>query len=70
MGFSTIPGYVVPIGVLACGGLVCFASTPPDALHLIRMFNVDMMTVAVMQLQGLLAALGDAVRLAYAKPRS
>ena len=60
MGFSTLGGYMATIGALASGGVAAYATQPADVLHLTRMFNLDMLIVAVFQLQVLLQALGDA----------
>jgi acyl-coenzyme A synthetase/AMP-(fatty) acid ligase len=59
MGFSTFGGYLAMIGALAGGGLACFAQQPGEVLHVLRMFNVNLLILAVVQLQGVLAALGD-----------
>jgi len=59
MGFSTFGGYLAMIGALASGGMACFAQQPPDVLHVVRMFGVDLLILAVVQLQAVLAALGD-----------
>jgi acyl-CoA synthetase (AMP-forming)/AMP-acid ligase II len=59
MGFSAFGGYFAMIGALAGGGIACFAQQPAEVLHVIRLFNVDLLILAVVQLQGLLNALGD-----------
>jgi len=59
MGFSTFGGYLAMIGALASGGVACFAQQPGEVLHVMRMFNVDLLILAVVQLQGVLASLGD-----------
>lgn len=60
MGFSTVAGYMVAIGALASGGVVCLAGHPAEALHLIRMFRVSFFTLAVAQLEIVLRTLGNA----------
>ena len=59
LGFSTVLGIIVPLTAHAAGRLVCFASSNPDALQMIRLFNVSTLLVAVVQLQGLLQAFGS-----------
>src|SRR5581483_1869154 len=58
MGFSTLGGYLATIGALLSGGLCGYAQSPAEALHIIRIFNIDMLIVAVFQLQAILQALG------------
>jgi acyl-coenzyme A synthetase/AMP-(fatty) acid ligase len=60
LGLSTLGGFLSPVFALGTGGVACLASTPPEALHLVRMFDIDTLTVAVFQLQAIIKALGDA----------
>jgi acyl-CoA synthetase (AMP-forming)/AMP-acid ligase II len=60
LGMSTLGGFLSPIWALGTGGVACFAGNPAEALHICRIFNVDVLTVAVLQLQAVLKALGNA----------
>lgn len=60
MGFSTLPGYMLPMTALSLGGAICFGGNPVDMLHLARSFRIDLQMAAVAQLNALLGALGDA----------
>ncbi len=60
LGMSTLGGFLSPIWALGTGGVACFAGNPAEALHVCRIFNVDVLTVAVLQLQAVLKALGTA----------
>lgn len=60
MGFSTIAGIMSPILTHSVGALLCFSSNYVEALQLVRMFNVSAIGGAVVQLQGILNALGTA----------
>ena len=60
MGFSTVGGYMQPIMTLAMGGTICFGSDPAQLLHLARSLRVDVLALAVGQLDAMVKALGDA----------
>jgi acyl-coenzyme A synthetase/AMP-(fatty) acid ligase len=60
MGFSTLPGYMLPMTALVVGGTICFGGNPVDMLHLARSLRIDMLMTAVAQLNALLGALGSA----------
>lgn len=60
MGFSTLPGYMLPVTALSTGGTICFGGNPVDMLHLARSFRVDVQMAAVAQLNALVGALGNA----------
>lgn len=60
IGFSTIAGIMAPMIAHTNGALLCFSSNYAEALNLVRLFNVTAIAGAVVQLQGLLKALGDA----------
>jgi long-chain acyl-CoA synthetase len=55
LGFST-SAFMVPLTAVAWGGLACFAASPEEILHTIRLFGVTQLFVANMQLQGLIDA--------------
>ena len=55
LGFST-SAFMVPLTAVAWGGLACFAASPEEILHTIRLFGVTQLFVASMQLQGLIDA--------------
>jgi len=59
LGFSTIAGMMALLATLPIGIMLCFASSNLEALQMTRLFNVTMMVLAVVQLKGFLAALGD-----------
>ena len=59
MGFSTIAGMMALLAALPIGIMICFASSNLEALQMTRLFHVTMMVLAVVQLKGFLAALGD-----------
>jgi acyl-coenzyme A synthetase/AMP-(fatty) acid ligase len=65
MGFSTIAGIMAPLIALPAGVMLCFASNYVEALHMIRLFNINVLAVAVIQLQGILKLVGG-----QAAPRS
>lgn len=60
MGASTLPGYMLPIALLSSGGMYCLADNPVDLLHLVRSLRLDTLVASVMQLDGVLKALGNA----------
>lgn len=61
MGFSTLPGYMMPATVLSSGGMLCVGGSGGEMLHLMRSFRVDVLFAAVAQLNAILAALGASV---------
>lgn len=60
MGASTLAGYIQPMSLLCKGGLYCLADNPVDLLHLARSLKLDTLLGSVMQLDGILKALGAA----------
>ncbi|MGN6486984.1 MAG: class I adenylate-forming enzyme family protein [Devosia sp.] len=60
MGFSTIAGTLTPLIAHTAGSLLCFSSSYADALNLSRLFGVSWLMGAVIQIDGLLKALGSA----------
>jgi acyl-coenzyme A synthetase/AMP-(fatty) acid ligase len=60
MGFSVGASMMALLIALGRGGLVALAGQPDEALRLIRAFQIEIVTAAVVQLQGLLRALGSA----------
>lgn len=60
MGFSTIAGIMAPILAHTVGALLCFSSSYADALNMVRLFNISAISGAVVQIQGILKALGNA----------
>lgn len=60
MGASTLPGYMLPLALLSSGGTYCLADNPVDLLHLARSLRLDTLIASVMQLDGVLKALGNA----------
>ncbi|MDR3472444.1 MAG: fatty acid--CoA ligase family protein [Devosia sp.] len=60
MGFSTSASIMALLIALGRGGLLALASQPDEALRLIRAFRIEIAVSAVVQLQGLLKALGGA----------
>jgi acyl-CoA synthetase (AMP-forming)/AMP-acid ligase II len=60
MGFSTLPAFMSAFGTLAGGGVICFAPSPPEALHLMNLFQVGLVSMTPHQLRNLLAAQGHA----------
>ena len=58
MGASTLQGYTQPISLLSVGSLLCIADNPLDMLHLARSLRLETILASVMQLEGLLRALG------------
>ncbi len=59
LGFSTIAGIMAPLLTLPTGMLLCFANGNAEALAMIRLFNVSMLSVAVVQLDGILRLVAD-----------
>lgn len=60
MGPSTLPGYMLPMTMLTCGGMICYAGLPQDALQLVRSLSIDLIFSSAAQLRALVGALGDA----------
>jgi acyl-coenzyme A synthetase/AMP-(fatty) acid ligase len=60
MGFSTIAGIMSPLLTHSVGVLLCFAANSAETLNMIRMFNISAVSGAVVQIQNLLTALGNA----------
>lgn len=58
MGFSTIGSIIAILIVLSRGGVLAFSYDAVDALRLIRAFQIEILSCAVVQLQGVLKALG------------
>lgn len=59
MGFSTAGSLSALLIALARGGMLAFAHGPEDALRLIRAFRIEVLAAAVVQLRGVLQALGN-----------
>ncbi len=59
LGFSTIAGIMAPLLTLPTGMLLCFSSSNEEALQMIRIFNVSMLSLAVIQISGFLKVLGN-----------
>jgi acyl-coenzyme A synthetase/AMP-(fatty) acid ligase len=59
LGFSTIAGIMAPLLTLPTGMLLCFANGNAEALAMVRLFNVSMLAVAVIQLDGMLRLVAD-----------
>jgi len=59
LGFSTIAGIMAPLLTLPSGMLLCFANGNAEALAMVRLFNVSMLSLAVVQLDGMLRLLVD-----------
>jgi acyl-coenzyme A synthetase/AMP-(fatty) acid ligase len=57
LGFSTIAGIMAPLIALPMGMMLCFPSSIPDALQMVRVFNISALVLAVVQLRGLIDAL-------------
>lgn len=60
MGFSTLPAFMSAFGTLCGGGVICFAPNPAEALQVIQMLQVNVLSLTPFQLQGLLQAQGVA----------
>jgi acyl-coenzyme A synthetase/AMP-(fatty) acid ligase len=60
MGFSTLPAFMSLFGTLCGGGLVCYAPSSKEALHIIQMFQVNVLSLTPHQLQSLVEAQGAA----------
>jgi len=59
LGFSTIAGIMAPLLTLPAGMLLCFANGNAEAMAMVRLFNVSMLSVAVVQLDGILRLIAD-----------
>lgn len=59
LGFSTIAGIMAPLLTLPTGMLLCFAGGNAEALAMVRLFNISMLSVAVVQLDGILRLIAD-----------
>lgn len=57
MGFSTIAGIMAPLLALPVGMLLCLPGSPGEIVPMIRLFNVTIIGLAVVQLRGLLDVL-------------
>lgn len=60
MGFSTLAGTVMPLTSHVGGSLLCFAAGYAEALQLCRVFGITWLMAAVVQIEGILKALGSA----------
>lgn len=58
MGFSTVGSIIAILIVLSRGGVLAFSYDAGDALRLIRAFQIEILSCAVVQLQSVLKALG------------
>ncbi len=54
MGFSTIAGFQAVAMTLGYGGLIAFAQQPADVVHLIRLFQVEGLGLAIAQVPPIL----------------
>ena len=59
MGFSTIAGIMNLLTTLPYGRMICFASGNLEGLQMARLFNITTIALAVVQLKGFLASMGD-----------
>ena len=59
MGFSTAGSLSALLIALGRGGMLAFTHGPDDALRLIRAFGIEVLAAAVVQLRGVLKALGN-----------
>lgn len=60
MGFSTLPGFMSMLGALAGGGMACFAPNAAEALQIVNIFQVSILSATVHQLHKLIDAHGAA----------
>jgi acyl-coenzyme A synthetase/AMP-(fatty) acid ligase len=58
MGLSTLPAFMSVFGTLCGGGVICFAPNPAEALQVIQMLQVELLSLTPFQLQILLEAEG------------
>lgn len=59
MGFSTLAGTIIPLTTHVGGALLCFSSNYAEVLTLCRLFGVTWLMGAVVQIEGILKALGS-----------
>lgn len=60
MGFSTLPAFMSLFGTLCGGGLICYAPNAREALQIIQMFQVSVLSLTPHQLKSLVEAQGSA----------